>query len=281
MTFIAHDRRLIDTTERFAATGSGPPVRVLVYQPRDVGIPLPLVLRIHGGGFARFRADTFSATDVAIACLGATVVSVDYRLAPAHPYPAALDDCYNALCWAHATLDIDRTRVVVTGSSAGGALAAAVSLLARDRRNPRVTGQLLHVPALDDRLSTSSMRQVRESGGGFTAADAKQMWNVYLPLGTDRRRTSHYAAPGRAEDLTALPATFIQVNELDPLRDEGIVFAQRLMSAGVPVEMYCAPGLGHGAVPGDSPVAAQAQRIFDLAMTRALRPRPQTAYSGP
>jgi len=274
MAFTVYDRRSVATTEMFAPNGSGPPVRVLVHGLRDACAPMPLVLRIHGGGFARFRADTFSATDVAIARMGATVVSVDYRLAPENPYPAALEDCYNALCWAHATLDVDRTRVIVTGSSAGGALAAALALLARDRHGPSITHQLLHVPVLDDRLTTLSVRRAR--GGGLTRADVEQMWKVYLPSDSDRSSTSQYAAPARAEDLTGMPATFIQVNELDPLRDEGIVFAQRLMHAGVPVEMYCAPGLGHGAVPDDSPVALQAQWIFDLAMTRALTEQSQT-----
>ncbi|MBP2351431.1 acetyl esterase/lipase [Kribbella aluminosa] len=240
-----------------------------------------MVLRIHGGGFTRFSADSFSATDVAIARMGAMVVSVDYRLAPMHPFPAAPEDCYAALCWAYDALEIDRSRVVVTGSSAGGALAAAVSLLARDRSGPRITHQLLHVPALDDRLSTFSMQQHRRSNNGLTFEDVAEMWHVYLPPGTDRRRTSRYAAPARTKALAGLPATFIQVNELDPLRDEGLCFAQRLLRAGVPVEVYCAPGLGHGAVPGDSPVAALAQRIFDAAMLRALTERPPDARPTP
>jgi acetyl esterase len=131
-----------------------------------------------------------------------------------------------------------------------GALAASVALMARDRGGPLVTHQLLHVPVLDDRLDTPSMRRF-ESTPGFNRAKAEGMWLHYLGEDADRKNTSQYAAPARADDLSHLPPTFIQVNELDPLRDEGLAYAARLLAAGVPVELYCAPGLGHGAVAAD------------------------------
>jgi acetyl esterase/lipase len=187
-----------------------------------------------------------------------------------HPFPAAPEDCYAALCWAYETLPIDRSRVVVTGSSAGGALAAAVALMARDRRGPRITHQLLHVPVLDDRLITPSMREHRAVGDSMTYEIAAGMWRAYLPAHVDRRSTPPYAAPGRAGHLGGLPATFVQVNDLDPLRDEGLAFAQRLQRAGVPAEIHCATGLNHGAMPQDSLMAQEAQQIFDAAMRSAL-----------
>jgi acetyl esterase len=263
-------RRAVAIEEATASRSSGPPVRVLIYRPRAAGGDLPLVLRIHGGGFTGLAADSFPAVDAGIAGLGATVVSVDYRLAPEHPFPAAPEDCYAALCWAYDTLAVDRTRVVVTGSSAGGALAAAVALMARDRRGPRITHQLLQVPVLDDRLITSSMRQQPVGRDGMTAETAAEMWRSYLPHGTDRSCTPPYAAPARARRLSALPATFVQVHARDALRDEGLMFAQRLRRAGVPVEVHCATGLDHAGNPKDSLMAQEAQRVFDAAVRRAL-----------
>ncbi len=248
-----------------------PGVRVLVYRPRRPSSRrLPAALRMHGGGFVRLRACSFPAVDASIARLGAVVVSVDYRLAPANRFPAAPEDCYAVLCWACTEPYVDASRIIVTGSSSGGALAASVALMARDRGGPMVTHQLLHVPVLDDRLDTPSMRRF-QSTPGFNRTKAEGMWLHYLGEGADRSNTSPYAAPARANDLSRLPPTFIQVNELDPLRDEGLAYAARLLAAGVPVELYCAPGLGHGAVAADSPLARHAQLIFDAAMRRALR----------
>jgi acetyl esterase len=270
MELTADARRAVSVEEMVATTATRRSVRVLVYRPRRAPDQLPLVLRMHGGGFTRFAADSFAAMDAAIARLGATVVSVDYRLAPVHPFPAAPDDCSTALCWAYETLSIDRSRVVVTGSSAGGALAAAVALMARDRGGPLITHQLLHVPMLDDRLLTPSMRRGHAARDGMTHAAVANMWSAYLPADVDRRSTPAYAAPGRAFDLGGLPATFVQVNELDPLRDEGLAFALRLQGAGVPVTVHCASGLDHGAMSHESPRAQEAQQIFDAAMKRAL-----------
>jgi acetyl esterase len=261
----------VDVEERLVpGPAHCPDVRVLVYRPRQPGgRRLPLALRMHGGSFVKLRADSFPAVDASIAQLGAVVVSVDYRLAPEHRFPAAPEDCYAALCWAAAELDVDASRVVVTGSSSGGALAAAVALMARDRGGPRITHQLLHVPVLDDRLDTPSMRRF-ESTLGFNRTEAEGMWLHYLGEHADRGNTSPYAAPARSAELSRLPPAFIGVNELDPLRDEGLAYAARLLAADVPVELYCAPGLRHGAVAADSPLARRAQLIFDAAMQRAL-----------
>src|SRR3954451_22939827 len=118
----------VTVEERFVP--GEPPVRVLVYRPKDATGTLPLIVEIHGGAFVLLRADSFPAMCASYAMLGAVVVSVDYRLAPEHPFPTGVEECYAALCWALEELDVDATRVVVTGGSAGGALSAAVTLMA-------------------------------------------------------------------------------------------------------------------------------------------------------
>src|SRR3954451_25447540 len=235
----------VTVEERFA-TGE-PPVRVLVYRPRDATGTLPLILEIHGGAFCILRADSFPAMCASYAMLGATVVSVDYRLAPEHPFPIAVEECYAALSWALRELDVDSERVVVTGGSAGGALAAAVTLMARDRGGPSIAFQALNIPVLDDRLQTTSMRQFGSGHPGFNGSAAEGMWLHYLGENADRSATSPYAAPARAASLAGLPPAFIHANGLDPLRDEGIEYAMRLMADVVTVELYCSAGAYHGA----------------------------------
>jgi acetyl esterase len=244
-----------------------PDVRVLLYRSREATGTLPLVVECHGGAF-RMRADNFPAIDARIAMLGAQVVSVDYRSVPDACFPAAPEDCYAALCWGVSSLDIDRSRVVVTGGSAGGALAAAVALMARDRGGPRIVLQALNVPVLDDRCITTSMQQFEEAAI-FGAAQARQMWDAYLGAQADRSAVSPYAAPARAQDLSGLPPAFIQVGGLDPLRDEGIDYALRLMAANVPVELYCAPGQYHG-LSEDPRTAAHSQALYHDAIAAAI-----------
>jgi acetyl esterase len=261
-------RAAVTVEERFAPGPAGAPeVRVLLYRPKDALGTLPLVVSIHGGAFAR-RADNFPANDARLAMLGALVVSVDYRIVPDHPFPAGVEDCYAALCWAVAELDIDPGRVVVTGASAGGALAAAVALMARDRRGPTISYQALVIPVIDDRCATASMDQYAEAPL-FGGTQAKAMWTTYLGPGADRSSVSPYAAPARATSLAGLPAAFIQVNGMDPLRDEGIEYAQRLLADGVPVELYCAPGQHHG-LSEDARTKAQAERVFHEAVRAAI-----------
>lgn len=180
--------------------------------------------------------------------LGVVVVTVEYRLAPEHPFPAPVEDCYAALTWMAtnaAELGIDPERVGVAGASAGGGLAAAVALLARDRGGPTLCFQLLDVPELDDRLDTPSMLAYHDAPQ-WDRPSAIFSWRSYLGVEPGSPHVSPYAAPARAESLSGLPPTFVAVCQFDPLRDEGITYAQRLMHADIPTELHHYPGTFHG-----------------------------------
>jgi acetyl esterase len=258
----------VSVEEHFAPGPEGAPaVRVLVYRPRRAEVARPLVVSIHGGAVG-MRADMFPAMDARLAMLGARVVSIDYRIVPDHVYPCGVEDCYAALCWAVDTLDIDPARVVITGASAGGALAAAVALMARDRNGPAISLQALVIPVLDDRCATPSMSQYVEAPL-FGGRQANEMWDVYLGPDVDRGDTPAYAAPNRADDLRGLPPAFIQVGGLDPLRDEGILYAMRLLAADVPVELYCTVGEHHG-VPEDPRTSAHSSMLYQDAIRSVI-----------
>jgi len=177
------------------------------------------------------------------------VFSVDYRLAPEHPFPAGLEDCYATLVWVAENageLGVDPERIAAGGESAGGGLTAGVALLARDRGGPRLCLQVLGLPEIDDRLETASMRSLGVDIPITTIANGEISWDSYLGAGvrgTDR--VSAYAAPSRATDLAGLPPALVTAYELDALRDEGIAYAQRLLSAGVPTELHVYPGAFH------------------------------------
>ncbi|MEX5711769.1 alpha/beta hydrolase [Parafrankia sp. FMc6] len=234
-----------------------PEVPIRVYRPQGRTRPTAGLLNIHGGGFVLgdIGIDDASCVDL-VRALGVVVVSVDYRLAPEHPFPAALEDCYVALEWMAANtshLGVDPARVAVRGISAGGGLAAALALLTRDRGGPPLCYQFLGVPELDDRLNTPSMRRFVDTPM-WNRPNAIISWTSYLGEGVPGTLdVSPYAAPARATDLTGLPPAYISVMEFDPLRDEGIAYAQALLAADVAVELHLFPGTFHG-----SGVAAQA-----------------------
>ncbi len=273
-------RGQLDITEQFIPGPEGAPeVRVLVYRPKEVAGRLPILLHFHGGAFCLMHPESFGGMEAGWSLLHqCVVVSVDYRLAPEHPFPAGPEDCYAGLLWVASqgdALDIDLDRLVVTGGSAGGALSAAVTLMARDRNGPKIAYQALMIPVTDDRLQTPSYHGSGEAPG-FNKAGAEGMWLHYLGEDADREKTSAYAAPARAEDLGNLPPAFVQTNGLDPLRDEGLEYAMRLLASGVPVEIYNAPGAYHGAPPLDPRTAAIAFRVYNAALGAALNPEQPT-----
>ena len=253
-----------------------PDVSVRVYRPKALaaGTRVPGVVMIHGGGFVigSVELEHAGAAQMAIST-GAVVVSVDYRLAPEHPYPAGLHDCYAALTHLHDEADalgVDRERVALAGTSAGGGLAAATALLARDRGGPAVCFQLLHIPELDDRLQTASMQSFVDSPM-WNRPLAVQSWQAYLGPLYGAADVPAYAAPARAADLSGLPPAYISTAENDPLRDEGIMYAQRLLQAGVSVELHQFPGTFHGSmVVTTAAVSRRAHRESTLVLRQAL-----------
>jgi acetyl esterase/lipase len=253
-----------------------PDVAVRVYRAAQAtaGSSVPGIVMIHGGGFVIGNVDSEHGGAAALALsTGAVVVSVDYRLAPEHPYPAGVHDCYAALTYLHAQADalgVDAARVALVGASAGGGLAAATALLARDRGGPAVCFQLLQIPELDDRLQTPSM-QAFDATPLWNRPLAVQSWQAYLgPLyGADD--VPAYAAPARATDLSGLPPAYVSTAENDPLRDEGITYAQRMLQAGVSVELHQFPGTFHGsALVTTAAVSKRSQRELTLVLRQAL-----------
>ncbi|HVU91160.1 MAG TPA: alpha/beta hydrolase, partial [Jatrophihabitans sp.] len=206
---------------------------------------------LHGGGFWLGSIDE-RVVDATCRerCVGAgsVVVAVDYRLAPEHPFPAPLEDCYAALLWAHANADRlggDPANISVGGVSAGANLAAAVALAARERGGPALTMQLLEVPPLDLTLETMSASGVG-AGFGITLDEMKLCADLYVPPSEDLR--GHLVSPLLAADLRALPPARIMTAEFDPLRLDGERYAARLRAAGVPAEHRRYPGAVHGSI---------------------------------
>ncbi len=259
---------------------NAPDVRVVVYRPKAAeDQQLPVALHFHGGAFCFLSPGAFEAMDADLAVThNAVVVSVDYRLAPENPFPAGVEDCYASLLWVAdnaETLGVNLDNLVVYGASAGGALAAAVAMMARDRNGPSIAYQALMIPVMDDQLQTPS-HHAASGIEGFNKENNEGMWLHYLGEDADRSQTSPYAAPARASDFSRLPPAFIQTNGLDPLRDEGINYAQSLMAAGVDVELYNCPGAYHGAPSKDPRTALLAYQLYNAAIGAALNPDQST-----
>ncbi|MEU1409594.1 alpha/beta hydrolase [Streptomyces sp. NPDC005728] len=221
-----------------------PDVPVRVYRPRQAQ---GAVVWLHGGGWVVGDLDTEQHWAAPIAHLsGAVVITVDYRLAPEHRFPAALDDVYAVLTWTHehaAELGIDPDRIAVGGHSAGANLATAVALRARDQLGPPIRFQLLNEAILDDRQQTWSARNFTDTPWNTRAVRAAALGHY---LGS--QPATPYAAPARADDLSGLPPAYIATAEFDPNRDEGIDYALRLLQAGVSVELRQWPGTFHGSL---------------------------------
>ncbi|WP_434443303.1 alpha/beta hydrolase [Lentzea sp. E54] len=235
--------------ETVPGPSGAPDVPVRVYGRSGRQNPVPGLVYIHGGGFIVGSVDMFHSHVLRLVDeLDIVVVSVGYRLAPEHPFPAPVEDCYAALKWTAAKaeeLGIDPARLGIGGESAGGGLAAGTVLLARDRGGPELCFQFLGIPELDDRLDTESMRAYVDTPL-WNHPNAIYSWTAYLGTEPGGDDVSPYAAPARATDLSGLPPAFVTTCQYDPLRDEGIEYARRLAHAGVPTELRHYPATFHG-----------------------------------
>lgn len=234
-----------DTTIK--GRNGGIPLRI--YTPKGQG-PFPVSMMFHGGGWVLGDLETADLQSREI-CRGAdcVVVSVDYRMAPEHRFPAAAEDCFDATVWTHQNapeLNADRGRLAVSGDSAGGNLAAVVAQMARDQDGPPLVFQLLVYPVTDgSKFDTPSYH---ENGEGYmlTATAMQWFWDQYAE---PEDRSNAYASPLCASSLANLPPAFMMVAEFDPLRDEGLQYARAMADAGVEVRKECYEGFIHGFFP--------------------------------
>ena len=233
-------------TERIIP-GPGGDLKLRIYHPEGQG-PFPLLAFFHGSGFVLCSLDTHDGMCRNL-CAGSAciVVSVDYRLAPEHRFPAGLDDCVFATRWIanHASeLNGDAGRLAVGGDSAGGNLAAALALRIRDEGGPRLCGQLLIYPVTDYHTPGTPSYQENAEGYGLTRDTMRWFWNHYL--GDPAEAAHPYASPLRAQDLGGLPTALVVTAEYDPLRDEGEYYAEKLRAAGTSCVTSRWQGMNHG-----------------------------------
>ncbi|HEY2178921.1 MAG TPA: alpha/beta hydrolase [Caulobacteraceae bacterium] len=263
--------------ERRAIAGppGAPNLEVLCYRPVAATGALSGILHIHGGGYVLGEAQSMAALHKPLALeLNCAIVSVDYRLAPETRAPGAVEDCYAALAWVHSDPDavgVDPKSVGVMGESAGGGLAAALALLARDRGEYRLPFQHLIYPMLDDRTCAT---EPHPFAGEFVwnAASNRYGWTALIGAEAGSENVSPYAAPARAESLAGLPPTFISTGALDLFVDEDIDYARRLMRAGVPTELHVYPGAFHGFdFAAGTDIGGRSRRDSVAALARFLR----------
>ncbi len=252
-----------------------PPTRVRIYRPKHASQRTPAMLWLHGGGFL-FGAPEFDQENnvATVRELGILIAAVDYRLAPEHPFPAALEDAYAALTWLHtnaAALGVAQGRYAVAGSSAGGGLAAGLTLMAHDRGEVPVVFQLLLYPMLDDRtvlrtdLDASNLRM-------WDTASNRYGWTSYLGEQPGAPDVSSYAAPARREDLSGLPPTWIGTGGFDLFHDENVTYARRLVAARTPCELRVVAGAYHGfdAISRNAQVSQDFRASYIAALRHAL-----------
>ncbi len=259
--FAVHDR---------SVPGPAGEIPLRVYVPRRSDTALPALVWYHGGGHTIGTLESYDAVCRRLSLeAGCIVVAVDYRLAPEHRFPAAVDDCFAALRWvAHNANDLgaDPAKLAVGGDSAGGNLAAVCSILARDAGSPDLAFQLLIYPVTGDALDTASHRDCAE-GYLLTRRSIEWFWDNYCP---DRSQRHDFRfAPLNAKDFEGLPAALVIVAGYDPLRDEGIAYAERLEAAGNRVELTNYPGMIHAFLSLGGVMGAAAQAIAQSA--KALR----------
>ncbi len=261
----AQDLPDLAKVEDMTVEGPNGPIAIRLYEPK--GEVLGTCVYLHAGGWVIGDIDLSDNTCRRLSGrAGCRIVSVDYRKAPEHPYPQPLDDAWSVLTWAAGEF---AGSLAIAGESAGGNLAAACAIRARNSGGPALAGQLLAYPATDHDLGTGSYRQVGDKGWLLSTADMRWFWDHYCPEGVDREQPE--ISPLRVESAAGLPPMFIALAELDPLRDEGIAFASRLASEGVQVSMRCDPGMAHGYLSAAGVLAPAAEALDDA--VRWLRNR--------
>ncbi|PWV99343.1 acetyl esterase/lipase [Paenibacillus cellulosilyticus] len=269
----------VRNSSRIIEGGDAQEMLVKIYEPiKQDGTLLPAVLWIHGGGYIMGHPDSDDGLcQTFVEEAGCVVVSVDYRLAPEHPYPAPIEDCYAALVWmtnSAEELNIDVSRVAVAGMSAGGGLTAALALLARDRGGPAIVFQMPLYPMIDDRNVTPSSLEITDKHAIWNRGSNLAAWRMYLGEHANGE-ISPYAAPARAKNLSGLPPAYSCVGQLDPFRSEIIEYSARLAEAGVPVEFHIYPGGYHAFefLNPDAEISKRVQHEYIQALARALNPQ--------
>ncbi len=221
-------------------------IPIRIYTPDSTG-PHPITMMFHGGGWVIGDLETVDAQSRQVCNqVGCVVVAVDYRLAPEHRFPAAAEDCYDATVWTYENashLGADSTLLAVAGDSAGGNLAAVVAQMARDNEGPPLVFQLLVYPVTNGHVFDTDSYRENSDGYMLTADSMHWFWDHYADA---RDRSNPYASPLCATDLSNLPPALIQVAEFDPLRDEGLQYAEALQAAGVETQSRCYEGFIHG-----------------------------------
>nr|WP_320025283.1 alpha/beta hydrolase [uncultured Acetobacterium sp.] len=222
-------------------------IEIRIYEPEDIKEALPCLIYLHGGAFvlksAAFHKQLICEYALKTPC---KVVFVDYRLAPKHAFPVGVEDCFAAFEWVcqnAADIGIDSSKIAVGGDSAGGALAAAVCLMARDRKALKISFQMLIYPVTDARQITESVKEFTDTPL-WNGKQNQKMWQLYLGEGVHLNK--EYASPMEAISLENLPDAYVEVAEFDCLRDEGINFAEALRESGIPVELNQTKGTIHG-----------------------------------
>lgn len=261
------------TTKHIPGPKDAPEVYVRIYNKSE-NTQRPALLYIHGGGFILGHPDESDPICQRLAYeTDCVVISPDYRLAPEHPFPAAIEDCYSTLVWIKDSaqeLGIDVNKIAVAGQSAGGGLCAGLTLLARDRGGPAICFQIPLYPMIDDRNVTPSSQEIVD-GRCWNREANIDAWDMYLGE-NNRKDVSPYAAASRATDFSRLPPTFTFVGSLDVFRDENIEYVTKLLQAGVPTEFHIYPGCFHGfdAFVPDAEVSKHATESFITALKKAF-----------
>lgn len=266
----------VRTTERYIRGMDNNELLIKIYEPVCVGEEkLPVVVWIHGGGFVLGHPNSDDRLcEQFVENINCIVISPDYRLAPEHPFPAALHDCYSTLLWVSEKtnrLKVDHERIAIAGGSAGGGLTAALALMARDKGGPNICFQMPLYPMLDDRNITFSSNEITDNLAVWYRSNNLAAWSMYLGE-SENGVISPYAAPIRAHDLSGLPPTYSCVGQLDPFRDETIEYMTRLANAGVEVEFHMFPGCFHAfehIVP-DAKISQHVKKQYIHALQKSL-----------